>query len=118
MTVPSPPSSFSTSSIIPNFGESGKLDGANYPLWKVKIHSHLVAWKLWRHVTRGEPKSEDLLDQNDLLLQPVDRDELEAWEDCDSHALAMIIGTTADAVISHIQMAETLVEAWAILKSL
>ena len=77
--VPSPISySFSASSIIPNFGESRKLDGANYPLWKVKIHSHLVAWKLWQHVTGRDPKPEDLLIASGHLLQPADRDEQEA----------------------------------------
>ena len=53
VTLPSPPPLFS--SFIPNFRELGKLDGANYPLWKVKIRSHLVAWKLQWHVTNGNP---------------------------------------------------------------
>ena len=70
-----------------------------------------MARKLWRHVTRGEPKPKDVVDNKGWLLQPVDRDELEAWEDCDLHVLVMIIGMIVDAVIPHIQMAETSVEA-------
>lgn len=38
------------------------------------------------------------------MLQPVDGDELEAWED---RALVRIIGMTADVVIPHIQMTGT-----------
>ena len=119
-TTPAIPSSSShiPSSFIPNFSETGKLDGMNYPIWKVKIRSHLVAWKLWRHTTGADPKPEDVLDTKGRLLEPVDADELAAWEDCDAQALAMLIGTTADAVIPHIQMAETSVEAWAVLKDL
>lgn len=30
-----------------NFGESEKLECTNYPIWKMQIQSHLVAWKLW-----------------------------------------------------------------------
>ena len=48
----------------------------------------------------------------------MDADELAAWENRDAQALAMLIGTMADAIIPHIHMAETSVEAWAILKDL
>lgn len=36
----------------------------------------------------------------------------------DAQALAMLIGTMANAMISHIHMVETSVVAWAILKDL
>ena len=84
----------------------------------VKIRSHLVARKLWRHIKGADPKLEDVLDTKGRLLEPVDAGELATWEDRDAQALAMFIGTTTDAVIPHIEMAETSVEAWAILKDL
>ena len=117
IVVPSSSSSFVSMSFIPNFGKSEKLDGANYPLWKVKIRSHLVARKLWKHVTGVELKLVEARDGKGRLLMLVNYDELEAWKDRDSHALAMIIGMMVDVVIPHIQMAETSV-AWAILKSI
>ena len=56
-------SSSPSSSFIPNFSESTKLDGKNYYQWKVKIHNHLVAWKLWRLVTWGDTKPTEVVDQ-------------------------------------------------------
>ena len=58
------------------------------------------------------------MDQNGWLLQPVDRDELEAWKDHNSHALAMIIDITTDVVLPHILVVETSLEAWATLMDL
>ena len=81
-------SSHIPSSFIPNFGETGKLDGMNYPTWKVKVRSLLVARKLWQHTTGTNPKLEDVLDTKGRLLEPMDADELATWEDRDAQALA------------------------------
>ena len=39
---------------IPNFGETGKLDGTNYLLWKMKVRSHLVLRESWEIATGVE----------------------------------------------------------------
>lgn len=77
----------------------------------MKIPSHLVACKLWSHTTGAEPKPKDTLDSKGRLLVPVNADKIQLWEEKDVQALAMLIGTMADAVIPHIQMAETSMEA-------
>lgn len=77
-----------------------------------------MARKLWKLTTGVESKPEDMVDRKGEIVMVVDKEELEAWEDRDAHALAIIIGTTADFVLPHIQLAETSVEAWATLKDL
>ena len=67
---------------------------------------------------RGNPKLDDIMDKQGKLLQPADKEEVEAWEDRDAHALAIIIETTTDSMIPHIQMADTSMEARATLKDL
>ena len=47
-----------------------------------------------------EPKPTQVCDGKGGLLIPINYDELEAWEDRDSHAL--VIGTTGDVAIRHI----------------
>ena len=77
-----------------------------------------MARRLWKLTTGVEEKPADEKDSKGKLVVPVDAEELAIWEDKDAQALAMIIGTTANAVIPHIQMADTSVEAWATLKDL
>ena len=50
----------------------------------------------------AEQKPKDVLDHEGQLLQPVDRDELEAWEDLNADAFVMIIGMAVDMMIPHI----------------
>ena len=72
VAIPSPSSlSHFPTSFIPNFGEAGKLDGTNYPIWKVKIRSHLVARRLWNLTTGVEEKPADEKDSK--------REQCEQW---------------------------------------
>eukprot|EP00249_Psilotum_nudum_P025147 c29390_g1_i1 orf=407-4477(+) len=99
---------------LPIFTESGKLDGSNYPLWKVKIRSHFVASKLWTVVNGKEAKpspseTEDSSSSTSLV---------DDWEDKNANAYALLIMACHDSIIPHIQTCETAAEAWRILADL
>ena len=49
---------------IPHFGDMGTLDGTNYPLWKMKVRSHLVLRESWKIATRVEQKLEVVIIPN------------------------------------------------------
>lgn len=87
---------------IPNFREASKLDGTYYPLWKMKIKSHLVLRESWEIVTGRE-----LMPQPTVVLAtlsaaavttPTDPMAMKAWQNCDVEALPIIVSTTADDV--------------------
>ena len=82
-------------------GESEKLDGSNYTIWKFKIRNILVARKLRR------PSGIEM-----------DTEDNSEWEDANSEAFALIGMTIADEIIPHIQSTTEAKEAWDILREM
>ena len=103
---------------IPPFGESGKLDGSNYPLWKFKMKAILSAYELWDTATRVDARPDAMPDQANARQQIVPiAVEIQAWTRRDADALCSIICSVTNLVMALIQHVTTVKEACTILKS-
>ena len=74
-------------------GESGKLDGSNYALWKFKITNILVARKLW---------VVDMGDFKEPTRTETDTKVINRWDEANAEAFALIGMTIVDSVIPQI----------------
>ena len=74
-------------------GESGKLDGSNYALWKFKVRNILVVRKPWSVVEGKLKKPTEMETKQDVIAE---------WEDSNVKAFAIIGMTVVDEVIPHI----------------
>lgn len=103
---------------IPPFGESGKLDGSNYPLWKFKMKAILSAYELWDTATGADVRPVARPDPANAgqHIAPT-ADEIQAWTRRDADALCSIVCSVSDSVMALIQHVTTAEEAWTVLKN-
>ena len=100
----------------PAFTE-GKLDGANYTLWKFKTTAILDLYELLHVIlgTNAEPQPTPDPANPGSTLSP-DADLLRAWKRKNADALCALVTSTTDSVLTLIQHTTKAPEAWNILK--
>ena len=95
----------------------GKLDGANYTLWKLKITTILDLYELLDVVLGTDAKPQPTRDPaNPGSTLPLDANLLRAWKCKNADALCALVTSTTDNVLTLILHTTKAPKAWNILK--
>ena len=101
------------------FGEIGKLDGTNYPLWKMKVKSHLVLRESWEIGVELVPHAITTLVMSTTPAVTTSKFDIsESAADPRCGGLGYHSGHDGGQGFTTIYMTDTSFEAWTILQDM
>jgi hypothetical protein len=91
-----------------------KLDGDNYPAWRIQFMALLTGYDLMGYVDGSKPCPSKVLENNTTTVNPA----FTHWIRQDQLILHSIISSVAATVVTHLGTVKTSNQAWEILKTM
>ena len=100
-----------TTQSLPIFSDSSKLDGANFPIWKMKVISILRSFGHHDFVV-------NFTERPALGSVAVTQADIDAWDVENNRTHPFLILNCHDSVLSHLRAVDTAPKVWRVLTTL